>query len=233
MALGVEEKVFTEYVRGILRRHPHDEHHIFDVGGAAGTYSEYVRQTFYDVLTRFHIFEPHPQFVDELSRRYADIPDVFVIAEAVGSFQGTAPFARFEFAEHSHLQYLHRPDEPGDVEVTVTTLDAYWKGNPRSIGLLKIDTEGNELEVLKGAHRLLSTGRIRTLQFEYGGSWIGLGRTLPDVAEELVSYGYQMVRYDRGERVLWRVEPRELVDDYEFQNYFAVRREDLRKKGLR
>ena len=50
-------------------------------------------------------------------------------------------------------------------EINVTTLDDIWDFN-RSIDLLKIDVEGAELLVLKGANNLLSLGNIKNIFFE-------------------------------------------------------------------
>ena len=53
--------------------------------------------------------------------------------------------------------------------MTLKTLDDFCAENEvTEIGYLKIDVEGHELNVLRGAHRMLEEGRIRFVQFEFG-----------------------------------------------------------------
>jgi len=60
-----------------------------------------------------------------------------------------------------------RPRREGatGVDIEVTTLDEFLPEGTK-IGLLKIDVEGHEFQVLKGATRLLEQGRIRDIIFE-------------------------------------------------------------------
>ena len=54
-----------------------------------------------------------------------------------------------------------------EINVPVSTIDqAVAENNIKSIFLLKIDTEGSELEVLKGAAESLSSGIIKNIQLE-------------------------------------------------------------------
>lgn len=53
-------------------------------------------------------------------------------------------------------------------DVKITTIDAFIKENKiDKINLLKIDTEGNELNVLKGAQRTLENNLIDVIHFEF------------------------------------------------------------------
>lgn len=61
------------------------------------------------------------------------------------------------------------------------------------IDLLKIDVEGHELAVLKGANRMISEGRIRFVQFEFGGTSID-SRTFFRDFWRLLSPNYTLYR---------------------------------------
>ena len=53
----------------------------------------------------------------------------------------------------------------------VSTIDqAVAENNVQSIFLLKIDTEGSELDVIKGAAKSLSLGIIKNIQIELHGN---------------------------------------------------------------
>ena len=58
-------------------------------------------------------------------------------------------------------------------QVEIRTLDSYCnEKNITGIDFLKIDVEGNELDVIKGGKEYFKCERIKIVQFEYGGSYI-------------------------------------------------------------
>ncbi|HEV7765498.1 MAG TPA: FkbM family methyltransferase [Thermoanaerobaculia bacterium] len=71
------------------------------------------------------------------------------------------------------------------------TLDRYCERNGIAhIDLLKIDVEGAELQVLRGATRLLAERRIRCLTFEYGQTTFDMGNTPEELEALLEHHGY-------------------------------------------
>lgn len=73
--------------------------------------------------------------------------------------------------------------------VTCTTLDAFMEANGiERIDLLKIDTEGFDLAVLKGASHALDAGRIGTIQFEFIPANIVTGIRVRDFIDLLPGY---------------------------------------------
>ena len=87
---------------------------------------------------------------------------------------------------------LGRP-RPRILEVETTTIDAEF---PReTIGFMKIDVQGAETQVLRGAEAALATGRIRLLYIEWSGE--------KEVPEILNRHGYRVYdsTYVAGARV--------------------------------
>lgn len=83
-----------------------------------------------------------------------------------------------------------------DVEVAVKPLDAlgkFWKDAP--IGLLKIDVEGFEAKVFRGAKQMLLTKRPRLIMFESLE-----GRLLPDIAAVFKETHYRTFQLDEDGR---------------------------------
>ncbi len=78
-------------------------------------------------------------------------------------------------------------------EVTTTTLDTYadYAGLDH-ITLLKIDTEGHDHAVLRGAQRLFGEQRILITQFEYNHRWVYARSFLRDAFELLEPLGYRL-----------------------------------------
>jgi FkbM family methyltransferase len=75
--------------------------------------------------------------------------------------------------------------------IQIQTLDAYCEENGIvHIDFLKIDVEGHEIAVLKGASNMLSRQGIDLIQFEYGGCNLDARVYLLDIWNLLQSYGY-------------------------------------------
>lgn len=94
------------------------------------------------------------------------------------------------------INSLHRPDGQAGLrteEVAVTTLDQHARESGLdSVALVKIDTEGHDLAVLRGARELLAQQRIAVVQFEYNHRWIYGRSFLRDAFELLEPLGYRV-----------------------------------------
>lgn len=78
-------------------------------------------------------------------------------------------------------------------DVVTTTLEEYAADvGLDNIALVKIDTEGHDLAVLRGAGRLLTEQRIRVVQFEYNWRWIAARSFLYDAFRLLDPLGYRL-----------------------------------------
>lgn len=97
----------------------------------------------------------------------------------------------------SHLTFVGRDALASTVVspdgIETTTIDAYAAASGATPGLIMLDLEGSELEVLRGAERLLS-GLRPHLIFEVHRSYVDWSRGLneTDIARYLASFGYTM-----------------------------------------
>jgi FkbM family methyltransferase len=132
---------------------------IFDVGANVGQSAAKFRRRF--AGADIHCFEPSAQSVARIQARRLKRVQVHQIA--LGSAIATA-----RLAEGHDPAIFHLSDE-GGAEVAVETLDSFCsKLGITRIDFLKIDTEGHDLEVLKGAAAMLSAGQIAAVQVEAG-----------------------------------------------------------------
>ena len=77
--------------------------------------------------------------------------------------------------------------------VHLTTLDYFMEQNNIShISLLKIDAEGHDPDVIKGAERLIANQNIGVIQFEYNWRWIFGNNFLRNVFMNLSENGYHL-----------------------------------------
>lgn len=83
-------------------------------------------------------------------------------------------------------------------EVELTTVDVYCRESSISaIRLLKIDAEGHDLAVIKGAAEMLRRQSIDIIQFEYNQSWIEARSFLRDAFETAQAFGYELGKVTR------------------------------------
>ena len=91
-----------------------------------------------------------------------------------------------------HIPAAWQADTTTD-NVATTTLDEYAdSAGLDDIALVKIDTEGHDLAVLRGAGKLLAEQRICVAQFEYNWRWIGARSFLCDAFKLLEPAGYRL-----------------------------------------
>lgn len=131
----------------------------FDVGAHRGETARELLEAFPDA--RVHCFEPLPESFAALERATAGTSARAVNA-AMSDAAGTISIARGESSQHAGV---HAAGER--LQVDARTVDGYAdeQGIDR-IGLLKIDTEGHEPAVLRGAARRLAEGRVELVLCE-------------------------------------------------------------------
>ena len=137
-----------------------------DVGANYGSYSVLFSRSFGKVIS----FEAHPTTFKVLELNVTQIRNIEVKAMAISSHQGTALMHEYR-ANHSGSASLEDLREMNKTPlrsypVEKSTLDIQLQSIASSIGLIKIDVEGHELEVLQGAHKILSESKP-TLIFEH------------------------------------------------------------------
>lgn len=144
----------------------------FDVGANVGSYSAWLLSAFPSAT--IHAFEPHPK--NFLSLKASCSPGTINSHNtAVGDVQGELTLydrADFDGSSHASLYedviYEIHKQNTAEFTVPVETLDGFCERQAiTSIDLLKIDTEGNELSVLRGARTLLKNKSIRCIHFEF------------------------------------------------------------------
>jgi FkbM family methyltransferase len=136
-----------------------------DCGANIGTYSIYFSQFFSRVVA----FEPFPPTYHLLRLNVNGIENIEIRETALSSDCGKGVMARYR-QFHSGSASLLDSDLKRNVGerfiVTKSTLDSELCNQPLPIKLIKIDVEGNELEVLKGATTIIKRDRP-AIVFEY------------------------------------------------------------------
>lgn len=172
---------------------------IFDVGANVGETSLELHKRF--PLARVLAFEPHPATYERL-RGNVEGKGIVPFNIALGRTSGSAELFVYRFSTLNSLiedaPYAVRFGETATPEpVTVSTLDEFCAENEiATIELLKIDTEGTDLDVLRGGSRLLRAGRIRFVVTEFNDLQErpgAHGGALFPIAHFLHQFGFRLI----------------------------------------
>jgi FkbM family methyltransferase len=162
----------------------HNDHPtVFDVGANVGQSIKRFRSIFPKSV--IHSFEPSPTAFATLKQRTSKIRDVRLSNCAMGSQPGQMPFLE----NSSSLMSSFLPiGEAGWWEVTKTTtvdvktIDHYCQEeNIDRIDILKSDTQGFDLEVLKGAEESIRTNKLGLIYLEI--NFAELYKKSPSISE--------------------------------------------------
>jgi len=172
------------------------EIHVADVGANVGRWSRSLLGSasaagrLADV--QLHAFEPDSAAYARLARSLGE-SGAALSQVALGDRAGTS--ALHVAAPAAGINSLHLAPHCDAVAetVAVTTLDLYSAASAvPGFALVKIDTEGHDLAVLRGAAGLLARHRIAIAQFEYNHRWVYARVFLRDAFEYLTGLGYRI-----------------------------------------
>ena len=141
---------------GVIRRHLRPTDIACDIGANKGSFIYWLSS--WCRSGRVIAFEPQPELARRLETvcRVLKLDNVRVEAKAAYSRSGTQDL--FVPRGHQPGASLNRKATEGEsfeiLSVPVVSLDEYFGAHDK-IGLLKIDAEGAEFEILKGAERIL------------------------------------------------------------------------------
>lgn len=165
---------------------------IFDIGGNLGEWSLCVIKKIANA--KIHMFEPSP-LIYNVARTNLQNYKIKVNNLAVGD---KVEKRKFFIYGTSAISSFYKNDDfyTDQIElVDTTTIDKYCFSHKLNlIDYLKIDTEGHDLYVLKGAEKMLESKKINFIQFEYGPSNIHSNVLFKDILNFLVSKNYFVFR---------------------------------------
>jgi len=167
---------------------------VLDVGAHDGSFTHNLRRMGFKGLV--HCFEPNPDLFRQLAARFKDDSEIGVFDCALGECDGTKPF---HVTNHPNLGSMLVPlTAPVDhvAQVQVRRLDSVFAQLIEPVKqarvFLKIDTQGYDLEVIKGASSCI--GDICAIQSEI--SVQPIYENMPHYTESLEFYeslGFQLL----------------------------------------
>lgn len=201
---------------------------IFDIGANLGNYSKLVRSFCPKAL--IYAFEPHPVTYLKLKQRTAGL-NVFTFNFGFGEREESVKlfdYKHMDSSAHASLykEVFEKIHKEGVCEysVNIMKLDDFFANdaNLKQIDLLKIDTEGNEFNVLLGARKLIEEKMIDVIQIEFNEMNIVSRVFMKDFFDLLKGYSFfrilpdGLVNIDKYDPIFCEI--------FAFQNIVAIRR---------
>ncbi|MES2699614.1 MAG: FkbM family methyltransferase [Pseudomonadota bacterium] len=179
---------------------------IYDIGANVGTWARLAHSQFPDA--QIHAFEPLQFHLPELRMFGSEIDKLHIHPVALGSQPGSAMITVTDFSDASSLLPLAKKgadtwgiSEKGHEVIRVERLDDWIAANQLAMpDCLKLDVQGFELEVLKGARQTLPSVRNIIVELSFDEFYEGQ----PGVDElfaELMQAGFLLRAVGKGVRL--------------------------------
>lgn len=186
-----------------------------DVGANIGNFSKNIRK---NTDAAVYAFEPAELSFKELQK----IPDIHCMQAAVADYDGeTFLYSKADRSETASLDIsVQKSDHIKKEQVKVMTLNTFFQQYKiKNVDFLKIDTEGFEVEVLRG---MGTTVRPDIIQFEFNVMHLYRGRSLYDICNLLPEYDF----YRLLPKSLIKIDQDKFINNiFMFSNFVAIKKE--------
>jgi FkbM family methyltransferase len=169
----------------------------WDVGANLGEWTDLVLATAarQKLTPKILMFEPTPTAFASLSEKYAGNGAVEIKQVALSSKAGTADFE--VVGSHAGTNSLNVTGASAGSTIKVALAsgtEVHAAAGGREVHLIKVDTEGHDLEVLRGLEALLETRAVAIVQFEYNWRWLVNGSSMRAAMLLADRHGYRLGR---------------------------------------
>lgn len=161
-----------------------------DVGAHEGSYTRRFAQAV-GPTGRVIAVEPDPRTAERWTRMCADLPGATLRRAAVSDGVGSSVLYQGRTSEQSSLWASNLAKVETQAPVETVTLDALLEGvQPR---VVKVDAQGAEVHILRGAAKTLATDQLRLMLELWPAGLHAAGTSVQDFATVLETAGYVVV----------------------------------------
>ena len=135
---------------------------IIDVGANSGQFTKVATHLY--PQAQIHTFEPLPDLYSIIEKKFSSNPNINIYKIALGNEDGTILFNKNKFGHTSsileineeNIHFTRKDNVLEQIRVQIKKLDSITLFTDKThLSLLKLDVQGYELEVLKGADQTL------------------------------------------------------------------------------
>jgi FkbM family methyltransferase len=202
----------------MIIRHISDSLHYFvDVGANVGAWTQRALRA--PEVRAGLLFEPSEEAAALLAHRFAESAKISIVRAAAGEAPQEVVFYEEPDAGETSSVVLGASNPRGrarSVQMTTVDKEVEQLGWP-TVDYLKVDAEGYDFYVLKGARKLLAAKLVALGQFEYGDAWRLSGSTLTFAIRWLADLGYECFLL-KGSG-LYTPRPEEYGEYFGYSNY--------------
>ena len=154
-----ERKLYQNYL-------VNDEIIVFDIGSNLGNFSKYISKNFGNKNLKIYSYEPQKKLLDKQKVKNGNL---FKFNFVISNKSGNVEFYEHEISSQSSLMFNDKMGNQNIKKVTkqsITLEEAIGMANIKKIDILKLDTEGNEYEILDSSQSLLKNGYFKIIKVE-------------------------------------------------------------------
>lgn len=197
---------------------------VFDVGANEGEWAKFMLSLNKNI--KLHCFEPSVFTFQKLIEN--NFPkNVICNNFGLGSRKETKELFIFKNGSGGNSLYRRygvKQEAQKKEQVALDALENYCREKKiKEVDFIKIDTEGHELEVLKGMKGLLEENRVKMIQFEYGGCDIDSRVFLKDIFDFFKNLDYKIYKIFPNELKIIE-NYRQDLENFRYANYVAVQK---------
>ena len=187
---------FDQILKKILKK---KKNIIFDIGANKGQSLYRYRKLFNNAY--FYSFEPSLEAFKVLKSKYGNLSNINLFNIALGSKKKRKVFYEYKNNELSSFIKINKEfdETKKKILVEIDTIDSIFKkNNLKKINLLKMDTQGYEEFILKGAKNLISKQKIDMIELEIIlGDYYEKSSSFKKIEDVLSLGGYRLLALDR------------------------------------
>ena len=217
----------AKFALKLLNINKNDSAIALDIGANVGNWTASILKN--APLSRIFLFEPSKSAYEKLKIRFSNMEQIITLNNyALGSELKNALLFTDEFGSGLASLTKRKLDHFGisfekSENVRVQTLNSWYEEFKVVPSIIKIDVEGNELDVLKGASDFLKD--VKVIQFEFGGSNIDSRTFFQDYWYFFKEKNFDLLRL-AGSKLIEIKEYKEQDETFKVTNYFAVNRKN-------